>query len=144
MSEENGPVSQEEEKESPPAAAASGIPVVELRTGDKVLKVRVIPPSIGLRYEIGYAILKSDIKTGCCALGLCSPTIRKHVPFRHDVLEFGAKVLDWLLEQGFGYLDIRNAAIEVYNLLTDDILPRAAEVDAVEDFTEAAEATSTS
>lgn len=116
---------------------------VQIRLGNgSDFKVRLFKPKLGRAYEIMYAVLKSDVKAGAAALGLSSKEVQKHVPWRHDVLDFGDKVIDFFLERGADYLALRDAAITAYNFVTDG-LPTNDEVDEAEGFTEAPEDDST-
>lgn len=100
------------------------------------LKIRlVVPQSLGLRYEVTYALAKSEPKAVCAALGLCSSALRKHARWDHDVMAFGAASLDWLLGQGVPYLDILNAGRIAWRHVSKDLIP-ASEVKEAEDFSE--------
>lgn len=126
------------------STTAAPIPEVTLKGERGSLKTRlVVPKSKGLRYEVTYAVTKSEPKAVCAALGLCSSAIQAHIPWRESVLEFGGRVLEWLLEQGVGYLDALNAGRVAWRLVSDGLVPES-EVAAAEGFTEPAEGGSTS
>lgn len=81
-------------------------------TGAKgALKLSLSPPaSLALRYEVTYAVVESEPRAVAAALGLCSPAVRKHVPYDHgSVLQYGQRVLDWLLSEGVTWFDALNA-----------------------------------
>lgn len=110
---------------------------LELKGTRGVLKVRlVVPVSRGLRYQVMYKAATSEECATAAALGLCSVSIRKHVAWDHDVLGFGQRVIDWLLEEGVEYLDIIAAARVAWLLVTRglDVHKR---IDGTEGFSEA-------
>lgn len=117
--------------------------VVVLQATAGPIKTRlVVPNSLGLRYEVVYAVAKSEPRSVAAALGLCSSTLRRAVQFDHDVMAFGARVIDHLLEQGVPYQDILTAGRHAWRLCNNGLL-HAAEVKAAEDFTEPSTAGST-
>lgn len=83
--------------------------VLKGRAGE--LKVRLaLPTSMGLRYEVVYASAESAPRAHAAALGLCSLSIRKHVPYRgQGLVAYGLSVTDWLLSEGVDYLAILDA-----------------------------------
>jgi hypothetical protein len=103
---------------------------------DGELRVRLfVPKSLGVRYEVTYAIAESEIKAGCAALGVCSVTIQKHVPWtkKSAALAYGADVLEWLLSQGVAYGDVLNAGRLAWWHVSRGLIP-AREVEDAEGF----------
>lgn len=129
--------------ETKPEPALPATEIV-LKGSAGALKTRlVVPKSLGLRYEVTYAVTKSEPRAVCAALGLCSSAIQANVPWNQSVLDFGARVLEWLLEQGVPYLEAVNAGRRAWQLVSDGLVPES-EVKAVEGFTVPAEEESTS
>jgi hypothetical protein len=93
--------------------------------------------SLALRNEVTYAIVQSEPRAVGAALGLCSPVVRKHAPWRHqDVLQYGQLVLDWALSEGVGYHPLLDACRVAWRLVSADLIPER-EVAAAEDFSAA-------
>lgn len=117
--------------------------VIILQGTDGPIKTRlVVPSSMGLRYEVVYAAPRSEARSVAAALGLCSATLRHAVQFDHDVMGFGGRVIDHLLELGVKYPDIIRAGRKAWTLMNAGLV-HAAEVKAAEDFSEPSTAGST-
>jgi hypothetical protein len=103
------------------------------------LKIRLtVPRSLGIRHEITYAITDSEVKAGCAALGVCSATVQKHVPWtrKSAALGYGGDVLEWLLGEGVAYHDILNAGKIAWWHLSRGIIPAREADDAEARFPE--------
>jgi len=113
----------------------AGLPTVELGGATyTLLPIR----SLGLRVEIAKLALKSEINAGCAALGLSCPDLGKGCRWDHDVLGYGQRVQDALMEQGILHPEIDRASKTAWLAAIDGVLELAGIVRA-EDFTEAPE-----
>lgn len=101
--------------------------------GSQVFDLRLTAP-LSVRYEVKYAIADNEWRACACALALCVSKIG-HAVGRYDgkPLEYGARVIEWLLEQGVDYIDAFAQGRRAWAFLCRD-LPRAAEVKSAEDF----------
>jgi hypothetical protein len=97
------------------------------------------PASVAIRYEVAYAAAENESRAFAAALGVCWPKLGKRVRYRYDVMAYGGQVIEFLLEEGWSYMDIQSAGVVAYAHIAQT-LPRASEVKEAEDFSEAAPA----
>ena len=109
----------------PPAVTVKGQPVR-----------LAAPASLTMAFEVRDALLVSHQRAYAAALGLCWPKLARKVPYRFDVLPYGGRVLDYLLDQGVPYHEVMQAGLAAYRLITRDLLSLA-EVKEAQDFSEA-------
>lgn len=104
------------------------------------------PASMATRYEAMYAAADSEPKAVAAALGLANAKLARAAGgYRHNVLDFGRRVIDYLLEQGVPYLDVLNAGRVAWrDVVCGDLLPSASEVEKIEGFSGATPGGSTS
>lgn len=107
------------------------------------------PPSVTVRYEIAAARspgARAPHRALAAALAVCCPQVAAWVggpPFDGDVLAYGARVLDHLINEGARLREVLAAGREAWSLCAGS-LPDEAEVQATADFSGAPAAPATS
>lgn len=97
----------------------------------------VLPPSFSLREDLAFAGIENPRRAFAAALGVCwkgSPRIHLHISDSNwNVLEYGGKVIDYLLEKGVSREQIRDAGGAAYILVRDSVIDISG-VDKAESF----------
>lgn len=106
----------------------------------------VVPASMAIRYSVRDALADNWRITYCAALALCWPKLQHQLPrYQHDVLSYGARAHDLLLELGAKRADVLKAGGLAWKAMCGELMPTQAEVDEQEAFFgEKAESTSSS
>ena len=120
--------------------------MASVKIGENEIELRP-PVSVTVRYEVtaGRAH-KAAHRALACALALCSVQIQTWVggkPFDGDVLDYGRRVIDHLVEAGAKMREIVAAGKVAWELCAEG-LPTDSEVKAAEDFSKAPAAPATS
>jgi hypothetical protein len=96
------------------------------------------PRSLSARWAVARAARRegSELTVLAAALGLCWSRLQRHVPYTHDVLSYGDKVIDWLMSPDRGEHQVKlpgqieEAGMQAFKLCWDGLVP----VEGVEGF----------
>lgn len=124
-----------ESEATPPATPPTPADEVSIEgaRGTQTFQLRQ-PSSLAIRYETMYAIAENEQRAGACALGLCVSKIGHAVgAYDSKPLDYGGRVIEYLLAQEVDYLEILRAGRLAWAFLCHG-LPRAKAAKAAEDF----------
>jgi hypothetical protein len=91
-----------------------------------------LPKSFTVRHEIGSVASVSMQRAAGAALGLCVKGLRlREHAYKGNANQYGADVLDALVERGMGIEDLMDAGVDLVMRVLDT-LPQRKEVEAIE------------
>jgi hypothetical protein len=136
------PDDEDDGDEAPAAPAAAAAPPVtpqEVDLGPPVGKLRLkVPPSAAIRHELFRAAGVNLFRAWGAALGLANKKLGRKVRYTYNPLEYGGRVIDFLIAEGVPYKRIMAAGAIAWDLCTND-LTDFKEVDEAEGFSDPGE-----
>ncbi len=94
--------------------------------------VLVVPPSFSERLDLIEAVRTSENghRPAVAALGLCWRRVRSRLPYNGKPIEYGGRVIDYLIAEGATMEEISTAAVQALELVMAAAMPSTAGVEA--------------
>lgn len=91
-----------------------------------------LPSSFAERIDVVEALRDGSPvhRVAAASLGLCWPRVRRRLPYRGKLLEYGGQVIDLLLREGSSMDEVYPVAARALALIAESQLPTQAGVDA--------------
>lgn len=92
----------------------------------------VVPASFAERIDVVEALREGAPvhRIASAALGLCWPRVRRRLPYRGKLLEYGGQVIDLLMREGVTMDELYPVAAQALQAIAESQLPSQAGVDA--------------
>ena len=111
----------------------------EVQIGGRTVKLQT-PGSLAMRWDIAGASFAAPRRAMWAALAVCwrglAPPKTSLKSHQHDLASFGAAVMDELLDRGYTFAEVNEAALVAYQLACNGLVTQR-EVNEAADFSEA-------
>lgn len=104
-----------------------------IEVGERTIELQ-LPASMAVRYEITYLAASAEHRAYAAALGVCWGRLQRRVRYRPGPAEYGGRVIDYLVDQGWSYPEVLQAGMAAFAWLADGLIDGAAVREQEEDF----------